>query len=95
VKKNLQGFSPQEAEFLTHQAQEHFGPDDFDQEVQRHIDQWATPDVGYGLRQESQKEAISALSQGEPPIEPATPPEPPKKPTLKGINKIPFEGLGE
>jgi hypothetical protein len=70
-KDDTKGFSPDEVDYLTHHAREIYGPDDFDEEVQRHIDKWSTPQDTFGQKEISQDESISNVASGNPAVIPS------------------------
>lgn len=60
-------------EYLVHHAHQFHKPDSFADEVQHHLDNWATPEDTENQTESSQDQAISNLSQHAPPVIPSAP----------------------
>ena len=77
-KPDFKGLDPSHVEYLTSHAQEMHGPDDFDEEVQKHLDAMASePNEAENEVQEN-KQAIRNLSFS------PKPPQPPMAPSGPG-----------
>jgi hypothetical protein len=92
------GFSPEDMSRLVSMAQEHYAPDEFSQEVQKHLEAMGaiepTESDQESAREENQAEAISDLSEGtKPPVPaPGSKTIPKNPPVMKDATAPPIPG---